>query len=141
MVSPEKIAVCLNCGNEWEVRTEGAKKRKCPVCGKYRTKMKSEMSAEELQAAKGGHSEENNGEKEEKNERKEENSPDSSPSSPEENGGEKGEEKTGGSFLLYAGILILALSAGWFLWRAVLARRAENDDSEEYGEMRRYVRA
>jgi len=103
--------------------------------------MKSEMSAEELQAAKGGHSEENNGEKEEKNERKEENSPDSSPSSPEENGGEKGEEKTGGSFLLYAGILILALSAGWFLWRAVLARRAENDDSEEYGEMRRYVRA
>jgi len=137
MVSPEKIAVCLNCGNEWEVRSAGAKKRKCPICGKYRTKMKSDMTAEELKAAKAAHPEENSGEEEEKNRRREENSPESSPFSPEENGGEEGEEKTGGGVLLYVGILILALSAGWFLWRAYRARRAENSVDEEM----RYVRA
>lgn len=44
MVSPDKVAVCLTCGNEWEVRTAGTgKKRKCPVCGKYRVKMRSEL--------------------------------------------------------------------------------------------------
>lgn len=44
MIPPDKIAVCLSCGNEWEVRTAGVgKKRKCPVCGKYRVKMKSEL--------------------------------------------------------------------------------------------------
>lgn len=44
MVSPDKVAVCLTCGNEWEVRTAGTgKKRKCPVCGKYRVKMRCEL--------------------------------------------------------------------------------------------------
>lgn len=44
MVSPDKIAVCQSCGNEWEVRTAGTeKKRKCPLCGKYKVKMKSEV--------------------------------------------------------------------------------------------------
>ena len=44
MVSPDKIAVCLSCGNEWEVRTAGTgKKRKCPLCGKYKVIMKSEV--------------------------------------------------------------------------------------------------
>lgn len=40
---PDRVAVCLSCGNEWVVRTAGRKKRKCPVCGRYRVKMKSEM--------------------------------------------------------------------------------------------------
>jgi len=41
---PDRVAVCLSCGNEWVVRTAGTgKKRKCPVCGRYRVKMKSEM--------------------------------------------------------------------------------------------------
>jgi len=48
MVSPDKVAVCLTCGNEWEVRTAGTgKKRKCPVCGKYRVKMRSEVKDDE----------------------------------------------------------------------------------------------
>lgn len=149
MVDAEKIAVCLSCGNEWEVRTAGAKKRKCPLCGKYRTKMKGEMTADELAAAKAGHPEENppekkenNGEEEEKSRRREENSPEKKENSPEESGGEKGEEKKGEGFLLYVGVLALAVAAGYFLYRAVLTRRAENYDSEEYAEVRRYgVRA
>ena len=45
MENPDNIAVCLACGNEWEVRDPGAKKkRKCPICGKYRVKMKSEVN-------------------------------------------------------------------------------------------------
>ena len=41
---PDRVAVCLSCGNEWVVRTAGTgKKRKCPVCGRYRVRMKSEM--------------------------------------------------------------------------------------------------
>jgi len=48
MVSPDKVAVCLTCGNEWEVRTAGTgKKRKCPVCGKYRVKMRCEVKDDE----------------------------------------------------------------------------------------------
>lgn len=47
MTSPDGIAVCLSCGNEWTVREPGVKKkRKCPVCGKYRIKLKSEVLAE-----------------------------------------------------------------------------------------------
>lgn len=133
MVSPEKIAVCLSCGNEWEVRKIDAKRRKCPICGKYRTKMKSEMTDEELQIAKGGKPEEKEPEKNENTGEKEENPPEKKENSPEENGGEKGDEKNGGGILLYAGILILALSAGWFLWRAVVARRAEREYYEDYG--------
>ena len=45
MENPEKYAVCLVCGNEWEVRDPGVKKkRKCPICGKYRVKPKSDIS-------------------------------------------------------------------------------------------------
>ncbi len=44
--NPDAIAVCLSCSNEWIVRDPGVKKkRKCPVCGKYRVKLKSEMKA------------------------------------------------------------------------------------------------
>lgn len=47
MVSPDGVAVCLSCGNEWTVREPGVKKkRKCPVCGKYRIRLKSEVLAE-----------------------------------------------------------------------------------------------
>ncbi|KUK62386.1 MAG: hypothetical protein XD82_0696 [Methanoculleus marisnigri] len=42
MGNTEGIAVCLACGNEWTVRDPGVKKkRKCPVCGKYRIHFKS----------------------------------------------------------------------------------------------------
>lgn len=48
MPPDDKVAVCLTCGNEWEVRTAGTgKKRKCPVCGKYRVKMRSELKEAE----------------------------------------------------------------------------------------------
>ena len=48
----DKIAVCLTCGNEWEVRTAGVgRKRKCPVCGKYRVKMKSELQTDDKKPA------------------------------------------------------------------------------------------
>jgi predicted RNA-binding Zn-ribbon protein involved in translation (DUF1610 family) len=89
MVSPDKIAVCQSCGNEWEVKTAGiGKKRKCPLCGKYKVKMKSEMKTDEKppettppEEEKTGEQEENEGEVEEKSRRKEENSP-TSPRSP-----------------------------------------------------------
>lgn len=42
---PDMVAVCLSCGNEWVVRTAGRKKRKCPVCGRYRVKMKSQIDS------------------------------------------------------------------------------------------------
>ncbi len=47
--NPETVAVCLSCSNEWIVRDPGVKKkRKCPVCGKYRVKLKSDMKAASL---------------------------------------------------------------------------------------------
>lgn len=48
MTSPDGVAVCLSCGNEWTVRAPGIKKkRKCPVCGKYRIRLKSELNEDE----------------------------------------------------------------------------------------------
>ena len=120
MVSAEKIAVCQACGNEWEVRTPGTgKKRKCPICGKYRVKMKSELLAEEENA---GEQKENPPEKTEENDPASENKQENTE-----------EEKNGGGILLYAGLLILALSAGWFLWRSYRAKRAEREYYEDYG--------
>jgi len=123
MVSPESIAVCLACGNEWEVRTPGiGKKRKCPVCGKYRVRMKSEMKEGEKPPAP---------------------APASAPSEPpatetrppEENPDEgKNEEpqQNGGGILLYAILLIGAIGAGWFLYGAYRRRRAEREYYEGY---------
>jgi len=45
MENPEEIAVCLACENEWKVRDPSVKKkRKCPICGKYCVKLKSEIA-------------------------------------------------------------------------------------------------
>jgi len=131
MVSPDKVAVCLSCGNEWEVRTAGTgKKRKCPLCGKYRVKMKSEIKKEEKAAGAPPPAED----------------PPAGAAPPpadppagerEENGGEP-EEKSGG-ILLYAVLLLGALGAGWFLVGLFRRRRAVSvvDEPEEIEEYRR----
>lgn len=138
MVSPDKIAVCQSCGNEWEVKTAGiGKKRKCPLCGKYKVKMKSEMKTDEKppettppEEEKTGEQEENEGEVEEKSRRKEENSPTSprspvtSPFSPEEKSGEEKTETAGSGIITYAALLLLAVGAGWFLVGLFRRRRA-----------------
>ncbi len=148
MVSPDKIAVCQSCGNEWEVKTAGiGKKRKCPLCGKYKVKMKSEMKTDEKppettppEEEKTGEQEENEGEVEEKSRRKEENSPTSPRSpvtSPDFSSGEKGEENSGGGIITYAALLLLAVGAGWFLVGLVRRRRAAPVDTE-YDEVEQY---
>lgn len=38
------FAICLKCGNRWKVRKLDVKKRKCPACGGYRTKLESELN-------------------------------------------------------------------------------------------------
>lgn len=154
MVSADRIAVCLSCGNEWEVRTAGiGKKRKCPVCGKYRVKMKSEVeedgnkpgSTDPVDGAPAnvpvaanaenpgmGHEapdgvDEKRGRKGEYSPTSPENSPRSSMNSPEEKSGEKGEENeniSGGGIITYAALLLLAVGAGWFLVGLVRRRRA-----------------
>lgn len=123
MVSPESIAVCLACGNEWEVRTPGTgKKRKCPVCGKYRVRMKSEMKEGEkppAPAATPAPSE----------------PPAAGSQSPVEAPGEEGNDEpqqNGGGILLYAFLLIGAIGAGWFLYGAYRRRRAEREYYEGY---------
>lgn len=136
MVELDHIAVCLSCGNEWEVREAGAKKRKCPVCGKYKVRMKDEIEKEK--AEKKENPEEKAGEKQEEKIGEAAGTPPAG-SSPEEKAGEKEEEKTeenrGGALLLVT-LVVVAAGSLWFLWSAVRARRAENVDSEE--EMRRY---
>lgn len=142
MVSPDKIAVCLSCGNEWEVRTAGiGKKRKCPVCGKYRIKMKSEVeedgnkpgSTDPVDGAPAnvpvaanaedpgvGHEapdgvDEKRGRKGEYSPTSPEDSPGSPMNSPEEKSGEKGEENPGGGWTVYALLLLLGVGVGWIL--------------------------
>ena len=119
MVSPDRIAVCLSCGNEWAVRTAGTgKKRKCPLCGKYKVKMKSELKTDEKPPAAPPVPEENTGEPEE-----------------EKSGGEK--EPSGGGIITYAALLLLAVGAGWFLVGVRRRRRADPvetgyDEVEQY---------
>ena len=167
MVSPDKIAVCLSCGNEWEVRTAGTgKKRKCPVCGKYKVIMKSEVkddanqnshdpvdnspgSAPDPATVQGSGvdrdpsdpaGEEMDGKRRRKGENSPtslENSPGSSMSSPEEKSGEQEEEHSGGGIITYAALLLLAMGAGWFLVGLVRRRRAPPVDTG-YDEVEQY---
>jgi predicted RNA-binding Zn-ribbon protein involved in translation (DUF1610 family) len=154
MVSPDKVAVCLSCGNEWEVRKAGVgTKRKCPLCGKYKVKMKSEVKADgskpdstdpvdsspgnvpvPADAEDSGMDDATPDGMGEESRRKEENSPTSpetsprSPvTSPDFSSGEKGEEKTetaGSGIITYAALLLLAVGAGWFLVGLFRRRRA-----------------
>ena len=167
MVSPDKIAVCQSCGNEWEVRKAGVgTKRKCPLCGKYKVKMKSEVKEDDEHnshdpvdsrsggdpnpaAAQGNGMDratpgENRGEMDEGRRRKEENSPHSpenSPvtpmNSPEEKPGGETEPSGGGGIITYAALLLLAMGAGWFLVSLVRRRRAPPVDTE-YDEVEQY---
>lgn len=154
MVSPDKVAVCLSCGNEWEVRKAGVgTKRKCPLCGKYKVKMKSEVKADgskpdstdPVDSSPGNvpvpADTEDSGMDDatpdgmgEKSRRKEENSPTSpetsprspvtSPFSPEEKSGEEKTETAGSGIITYAALLLLAVGAGWFLVGLFRRRRA-----------------
>lgn len=134
MATAEKIAVCLSCGNEWEVRTAGAKKRKCPLCGKYRVKMKGDLTPEDLQALKGGRKEENPEEKKEE----EKTGPSFSPAEEAEDPADPPEEEGGrGGGLVFVALIVVAAGALWFLWGAYRNRRAEDYADEEVG----YVRA
>lgn len=62
------FAVCLKCGNRWKVRKLDVKKRKCPVCGGYRTKLESELEADNSPVENQEKTEENRIEKVEKEE-------------------------------------------------------------------------
>lgn len=132
MVSPDKIAVCLSCGNEWEVRTAGiGKKRKCPLCGKYKVKMKSELKDDEKPPAAPPPVEEKTGEKEENTGEPEEEE--------EKEGKEKKEHSGGRGFITYAALLLLAIGAGWFLISVRRRRRAPPVDTGS-DEVERYQR-
>lgn len=123
MVSPDKIAVCQSCGNEWEVRKAGVgTKRKCPLCGKYKVKMKSELKTDEKPPATPPVPEENEGEEEEntgdpEEKRREE------PEGEEEEEEEEKKERSGGGIITYAALLLLAVGAGWFLVGVFRRRR------------------
>lgn len=147
----DMIAVCLSCGNEWVVRSPSPpgvkKKRKCPVCGKYRVRMKSELESGAGVAE----------------------TPSSPPPSPppsvpvpaavavpdeirdldlddldddtvEIRGG-------GGSWLVAAGAVILLAGSAWFGWSLLDGRRrrraaaaAYQGERERNAELRRYQR-
>jgi predicted RNA-binding Zn-ribbon protein involved in translation (DUF1610 family) len=122
----DKIAVCLTCGNEWEVRTAGVgKKRKCPVCGKYRVKMKSELQTDDKKPA---------------------NPPPVEPLAAEPPGPVEPEEpkvpepaesreNPGGGGLFYAVLLLGAAGAVWFFvqsrHRAAVRRQQWLEEAEE----------
>ncbi|MDN7025074.1 hypothetical protein FGU65_09270 [Methanoculleus sp. FWC-SCC1] len=115
MENPEKYAVCLACGNEWEVRDPGVKKkRKCPICGKYRVKLKSDIADDietppehpGAEAAPGENTRSPPGEGE---------------NTPEKTGEkeEKAGEEKGGGWLVLAALIVLAVMACSFLWSAL----------------------
>lgn len=108
MENPEKIAVCLACGNEWEVRDPGVKKkRKCPICGKYRVKLKSDIPDDIETSSKHPGTEAAPGENTRSPPREEENTP------------EKTGEEKGGGWLVLAVLVVLAVMACSFLWSAL----------------------
>lgn len=125
--SPSKdlIAVCLTCGNEWVVRTPNApggkrKKRKCPVCGKYRIRMKSELEEKGDDAGAGTTSVAVIPPK---------------PPKPvptdvpvdllieDEDEADDGREHSGGSMIVVAGAVVLLVGAAWFGWSLLRRRR------------------
>lgn len=141
MTPPDGVAVCLFCGNEWAVRAPGIqKKRKCPVCGKYRVRLKSELNEGEngemsgnagggtAPPAAGGESCD---------------SVSSSPAvsaKPEEKAEEKKEEKTsgGGLLLLAVGLVVVGVAACSFLFPSGAPRHSP---APAHGERRRRLTA
>jgi len=130
------VAVCLSCGNEWSVRKEGVKKRKCPVCGKYRVKMKADIEKEKEKEgeepagpapvpAPVSHQE---GEEEEEKEKEGEPAGVVSVPAPvSQEGEEEKEEKAAGSGLVFVALVGAAALIGWFLWCRCRARRSEDE--------------
>lgn len=132
---PERIAVCLNCSNEWIPRNPAAKKLKCPICGKYRYDWKDELSEKkpDFSDSPGEIAGENTGEKEktqEKKEKRQEKKPEPEDPGflPEDEGEEEGEneegekdrdlqaamKKAGGlsPVMVIGGVVVLAIIAG-----------------------------
>lgn len=145
-----RIAHCLNCSNEWIPRDTETKKRKCPICGKYRVIWKDELSENKPDSSiSPGENEENIGEITGENEEKKENlqektqeklekpenceflliSPDKSEEKTEEEKLTEAMEKSGGFplfavFAILLGLVILA-AGGWFLSRRGKRKRSE----------------
>ncbi len=142
----DRVAICLNCTNEWVAHTGNAKKpSKCPVCGSKRCAWKDEIppNAEKSSAEeedKPTFSGENTGETGETN-----GETDFSPEDPgeavenedpEDQGKQTGELKTDpeelptkGGFPLVLGLIVLVLlgtlaGVGWFLGRRPKRRTA-----------------
>jgi len=146
----DMIAVCLSCGNEWVVRSPSPpgvkKKRKCPVCGKYRVRMKSELEAKSEAATSSAASP----------------SPPPPPPPPSPSPvvvdvegldlDDDLEEETeirgrGSSGLVAAGVLLLLVGAAWLGWTLLRRRRVkevvatkEEDERGRIAELRRYQR-
>ncbi len=133
----ETIAVCLACSNEWTVRDPGVKKkRKCPICGKYRIKLKSELAA--APDNKDKHEVKLTAPIREKREKKEKISVQPLPkveenAAPiEEKGEEKAEEKSGGG-LMWAAAAVFVIGAAigvYFLWNPSRKRLAAYQENE-----------
>lgn len=115
------------------------------MCGKYRVKMKGEMSAEELRAVKEGKTGESPGgspaPEEEKKEEEKNDPPAGASLPPGDPPGEEEESGRTGGGLIFVAVILAAVGACWFLWRAYRNRRVENTDDEDFEEVRRYVRA
>lgn len=131
--SSDLVAVCLSCGNEWVVRTPNnpdgkRKKRKCPVCGKYRIRMKSELEAKGDDNAGAGTT-----------------SVAVTPPKPPkpvpvpvdaavdlliEDEADEVDERGGGSMIVVAGAVVLLVGAAWFGWTLLRRRRRVETVSE-----------
>ena len=171
MVSPDKIAVCLSCGNEWEVRTAGiGKKRKCPLCGKYKVKMKSEVKDDgnkpnpgskdpadgapandpvvatppdrSVDDAAGNKMDDKRGRKGEDSPTSPAASPGSSMSPPGEKSGEKGEEKpeTSGGGIITYAALLLLAVGAGWFLVGLYRRRRAPPVDTRAGDVARYQR-
>lgn len=120
----EAKAVCLSCSNEWTVRDPGVKKkRKCPVCGKYRIKLKSEIMAADANNANNAAVSIAAGAEQKEETRtleKREKKPPVKEEKKEKEAVSDAVVSSGGNGMMYAAIAVFVVGAAiglWFLWR------------------------
>ncbi len=143
-------AVCLKCGNEWKVRKIDSKKRKCPACGSYRTRLKSELEAEKSTeenktvegVEKSVEKEEKKEEKKKKQSRKTENEildlDDEDIEAIIDEKPKKSKKEKASGWLLWIGVVILAIAAGYFFLGRIRSQKSERvDDESRISEQRR----